>query len=73
MGAGELDARHYGAALILADEMEGVLAQVNALVAITTDGKVREMGHAPCVARNPKAYGQAGQEHGRTISLPDFT
>ncbi|WP_210340383.1 hypothetical protein, partial [Microvirga splendida] len=26
----------------------------------------------PCVARNPTAYEQAGQKHGRTIPLPDI-
>ena len=30
LGAGELDAQHDGAALILADEMERVLAQIDA-------------------------------------------
>ena len=30
LGAGELDAQHDGAALILADEMEAVLAQIDA-------------------------------------------
>src|SRR3954454_19323172 len=29
----------------------------------------RDMRRAPCVARSPTAYEQAGQKHGRTIPL----
>src|SRR5918993_5124266 len=38
-------------------------------VAITAEKEDRDMGRAPCVARSPTAYRQAGQKHGRTIPL----
>src|SRR3712207_3516047 len=40
-------------------------------VAMVAEEEDRDMGRAPCVARNPTAYGQAGQKHGRTIPLGD--
>jgi hypothetical protein len=36
-------------------------------VAMVAEKEDRDMGRAPCVARRPTAYEQAGQEHGRAI------
>jgi hypothetical protein len=41
-------------------------------VAMVAEAEDRDMGRAPCVARNPTAYEQAGQKHGRTIPLGDI-
>src|SRR3954447_11349683 len=40
-------------------------------VAMAAEEEDRDMGRAPCVARSPTAYEQAGQKHGRTIPLAD--
>jgi hypothetical protein len=40
-------------------------------VAITAGEEDRDMDRAPCVARSPTAYRQAGQEHDRTIPLDE--
>jgi hypothetical protein len=72
LGPGELDAQHDGTAFILADEMEAVLAQIDAQGAMAAEAEDRDMGRAPCVARSPTAYEQAGQKHGRTIPLADI-
>src|SRR5215217_1342385 len=41
-------------------------------VAMAAEEEDRDMGRAPCVTRNPTAYEQAGQKHGRTIPLADL-
>src|SRR6478736_4741711 len=38
-------------------------------VAMAAEAEDRDRRRAPCVARSPTAYEQAGQKHGRTIPL----